>query len=153
MIHQTGCGMGATLAFLLSGVLLSGCEVTRADRPPQIRYGEQPCATCHMLISEERFAAAVATSGGTIELFDEIGCLLDYRTRHPGSVARSWVHDYTSGQWLDADHAFFVHSDEVATPMGHGFVAFATHEAAERLARTAHGTVVRFAQLIEEERS
>ena len=41
----------------------------------------------------------------------------------------------------------FVHSDDVPAPMGGGFAAFSTQEAAEQFARDVHGAVVPFDQL------
>ena len=139
-------GVAGALSGLL-GLLLVGCQAPRADQPPQIRYGEETCAFCGMLISEERFAAALTTVTGETEAFDDVGCLLHALTRPDRSGARARVHDYRSGRWLEAPRAVFVHSDDVPTPMGGGFAAFSTHEAAEQFAREVHGTVMRFGQL------
>ena len=129
------------------GLLVIGCQAPRANQPPQIRYGEETCAFCGMLISEERFAAALTTVTGDTEAFDDIGCLLRALAQPDRSGARVWVHDYRSGRWLEAPRAVFVHSDDVPTPMGGGLFAFSTQEAAEQFAREVHGTVMRFGQL------
>ena len=134
------------LCYTLS-VLMVGCQAPRSNQPPEIRYGEETCAFCGMLISEERFAAALATATGETETFDDVGCLLHVFTRQDRSMAHVWVHDYSSGRWLEAPHAVFVHSDQVPTPMGGGLFAFSTQEAAEQFAREVHGTVRRFGQL------
>ena len=139
-------GAAGTLSCLLS-LLIVGCQAPRADQPPQIRYGEETCAFCGMLISEERFAAALTSVTGDTESFDDVGCLLHILTRPDRSGARVWVHDYRSGRWLEAPHAVFVHGDDVPTPMGGGLLAFSTQEAAEQFAREVHGTVLRFDQL------
>ena len=131
----------------LLGLLSVGCQAPRADQPPQIRYGEEPCAFCGMLISEERFAAALITATGETKTFDDIGCLLRDLTKRDQSAVHVWVHDYSSGRWLEAPRAVFVRSREVPTPMGGGLFAFSTQEAAEQFARNVHGTVVRFDQL------
>ena len=133
-------------ALFFVGLLTAGCPTHRADQPPQIRYGDEPCASCGMLISEERFAAAMTAADQT-QAFDDLGCLLRARARGSGAAARIWVHDETSGQWLDAQRAWFVHSREVLTPMGSGLVAFSTKDAAEQFAREVHGTVARFEEL------
>ena len=132
--------------FFVVGLLTAGCTTHRVDQPPQIRYGEEPCAFCGMLISEERFATAMAAAGQA-QVFDDLGCLLRARARDSGTATRIWVHDETSGQWLEAQRAWFVRSREVPTPMGGGLVAFSTKNAAEQFAREVHGTVVRFAEL------
>ena len=131
----------------LVGLLITGCQAPQANQPPQIRYGEETCAFCGMLISEERFAAALATAAGETKAFDDIGCVLRALTRQERSMAHVWVHDYHSGRWLEAPQAVFVHSDDVPTPMGGGWFAFSTQEAAEQFAREVHGAVMRFDQL------
>ena len=131
----------------LLGLLIVGCQAPRADQPPQIRYGEETCAFCGMLISEERFAAALTTATGETEAFDDVACLLHDLTRPDRSKVHVWVHDYHSGRWLEAPRAVFVHSDDVPTPMGGGLFAFSTQEAAEQFARDVHGTVAPFDQL------
>ena len=128
-------------------LLTVGCQAPRANQPPQIRYGEETCAFCGMLISEERFAAALTTATGETKTFDDVGCLLHDLSRQDRSMVHVWVHDYSSGRWLEASRAVFVHSDDVPTPMGGGLFAFSTQEAAEQFAREVHGTVMRFGQL------
>ena len=131
----------------LLGLLIVGCQAPRADQPPQIRYGEETCAFCGMLISEERFAAALTTATGDTKTFDDLGCLVHDLAGQDHSTVRVRVHDYGSGRWLEAPHAVFVRSDDVPTPMGGGLFAFSTQEAAEQFAREVHGTVRRFDQL------
>ena len=131
----------------LLGLLIVGCQAPQADQPPQIRYGEETCVFCGMLISEERFAAALTTATGETEAFDDVGCLLHDLARRDRSMAHVWVHDHRSGRWLEAPRAVFVHSDDVPTPMGGGLFAFSTQEAAEQFAREVHGTVAPFDQL------
>ena len=129
------------------GLLTTGCQAPRANQPPQIRYGEETCAFCGMLISEERFAAALTTATGETKTFDDIDCLLHHLAEQDRSTVRAWVHDYGSGRWLEVPRAVFVRSREVPTPMGGGLFAFSTREAAEQFARDAHGTVVPFEPL------
>ncbi len=138
---------GAGAFCYLLGLLIVGCPAPRVNQPPQIRYGEETCAFCGMLISEECFAAALTTGTGETKTFDDVGCLLHNLTQRDRSMAHVWVHDYRSGRWLEAPSAVFVHSGEVPTPMGGGLFAFSTQEAAEQFARDAHGTVVPFDQL------
>lgn len=45
-----------------------------------------------------------------------------------------WVHDYNSEEWIDAEAAFFVESNAIKSPMGHGLAAFADKSAAEQFA-------------------
>ncbi len=132
-------------ARLLLAVLLAGCAASPVG-PPTIRYGTSPCAECHMLINEARFAAVALTGAGEPVLFDSTECLARYFRRH-GALSRVWVHDYGSDRWLAAEDAFYVVSSKLMTPMGQGIVATASTPEANRLAGAVHGRVLRFAQL------
>ena len=106
--------------------VLLACAGCGADpsRPPSIRYGEEACARCRMIISDDRFAAALVTSGGETLKFDDIGCLVDHeagRQSPPGTTY--WVRDSAGGDWLDARAATYVRSVTVPSPMGYGLKA------------------------------
>ena len=124
-----------------------GCEMRQASAPPRIRYGEAPCDTCRMLISEERTAAALRTAAGDVQQFDDIDCLLRGVAAAAGSVTHVWVHAYDAERWLNAQEAWYVMSPELMTPMGSGLAAFATQAAADEAARQQRGSVLRWADL------
>ena len=126
------------------GAILIGCQADLVDRPPTIRYGEEPCAQCRMLIGDARYAAVLVTVAGEAQKFDEIGCLIRYRAQHPEPPRAVWVHAYRTDEWLAADQAVFVQSAELATPMGSGIVALANEEEARGVARQTSGAVVPF---------
>ena len=127
--------------------VVAGCSGATEDRPPSLRFGEEACDHCRMLINEDRFAAALVTADGETRKFDEIGCLLEYQAKAPTPVRRCWVRCYSSSQWLDARQAFFVHSPQLHTPMGCGLAALPTFAKARELADELHGRIARFDEL------
>ncbi|MCC6454998.1 MAG: nitrous oxide reductase accessory protein NosL [Caldilineaceae bacterium] len=141
------------LWLLLALLLVPGCAQGIAEiSPPDIRYGEDTCAECNMIISDPRFAAAYAheISAGRYEqlAFDDIGDMLIHAAKHPEHQVAGWyVHDYESEEWLDATSAHFVASDAIVTPMGHGLAAFATAEDAQALAAENGGEVLTWEML------
>lgn len=133
---------------VLMVVLSAGCQASPdLDTPPPMQYGEEVCDQCRMIISEARFAAAYVTRQGVIRRFDDIGDLLAYHATHAEDVAVFWVHDYSTHEWLKAKAAFFVVSERLHTPMGHGIVAFSERPRAAALAATTQGKVMTFAAL------
>jgi copper chaperone NosL len=125
----------ALAALLLA--LLAACapRETGEPQPPQITYGQDMCDECGMLIDEPRSAAATLTTTGTARRFDDIGDMVVYHSEHPDEQVRAWfVHDYETEAWLRAETAYFVHSLDISTPMGHGTAAFADQAAAQALA-------------------
>jgi copper chaperone NosL len=141
------CLLGSILCI---GGALFGCRAdTAIDTPPDIRYGEDVCAQCRMIISERRFAAAYVTAQGVTRRFDDLGGLVLYHRQHAEDVAVFWVHDYDSRAWLKAEQAFFVLSPTFHTPMGHGIVAFGDQKRAAAMAAANHGETMTFAELLQ----
>jgi copper chaperone NosL len=129
-------------AWLIAAGLLAGCQ--RIDTgPPTVRFGEEACAGCRMIISDERFAAAVVTADGDALKFDDIGCLIEHEADQVRPDAAYWVRDSRSREWLDARQAVFVHSPSVASPMGFGLAARPPGPAADEPA----GRTLRFDEL------
>lgn len=141
-------------ASLVLALLLAACAQGEAQiTPPEIRYGEDICAACNMIISDARFAAGYAyeISPGRYQslAFDDIGDMLIHADKHPEHTVAAWyVHDYTSQEWLDATQANFVFSSELATPMAHGIAAHADIADAQQMAEELNGHVLDWDELV-----
>ena len=141
------------LGLFLAGLTACGGSTITPETPPEIRYGEDVCEQCNMIISDERFAAGlvIEVAQGEFEhrIFDDIGELLAYEKAHTGelTVAATYVHDYNSKEWLDGQHAYYIHSEELQSPMGFGLAAVAQKLEAEALAQAWNGTVLTFTEL------
>jgi copper chaperone NosL len=120
------------------------------NRPPTIRYGTDVCSQCGMIISEVPYAAAYSLPGGEARLFDDIGeMVVDYRQRRE-PVAAFFVHDHGTREWVRAEHALYVLSRALRTPMGFGVAAFATEADAAAMARQVGGEVLTFPELLQD---
>lgn len=143
--------MKRSLAILLLLLLLSplGCTSRpSASSPPPLHFGEDVCAVCSMIISDERFSSAITFVEGrhTEEaLYDDIGEMLE--APPPDGVSLYWwAHDAETLEWIDARAAYYLVSDSLQTPMGTGVAAFRTREAAVRARETWPGEILDFAQ-------
>ena len=142
------------LYVVLLMLILAACggPTVTPDTPPEILYGEDICDQCGMIISDERFAAGVVIETAPSEfehrIFDDIGGMIEFVAENSDlTIATNYVHDYNSKEWLDAQDAYFIKSDEMVTPMGFGLAACAQKVEAEALAREWHGDVLTFAEL------
>ena len=142
------CASGAA-----AGALLAACAPRNAEpQPPEIAYGFDACESCGMLISEPRFACALLLEDGRYYKFDDLGDMVMYQLDRPNLKIAAWfVHDYYSEAWMRAETAFYVASDTIASPMGHGLAAFSAWEAADLFAKSECGDtecpVLNFAEL------
>ncbi len=138
-------------------LVLSACAQGDATpAPPEIRYGEDMCVECNMIISDARFAAGYAheVAPGRFEskAFDDIGGMLVHAEKHADDVVVSWyVHDFDSEEWLEATEATFVVSPELPTPMGYGIVAYADAAAAESRAGEVSAMIMSWDELLSDE--
>lgn len=133
-------------------VFLAGCRRERDTSPPQIAYGQQECDHCRMIISEERFAAALVTNytdGARKLAFDDVGCLLDWMSAHHGQQAGDvpYVHDFTTKAWLDARNAAYVRCDKLQSPMASNLAAFSGVAGAEEIQSRFPGAVLNYTQI------
>lgn len=134
--------------FLVTLVIVAACGGgPTTPEPAKIRFGETICAECGMIISQPKYASsfAYAESEGRFKSlpFDDIGDMLAYMRKHSDLIPVGvWVHDYTSEEWIDAEGAYYVQSDAIQSPMGHGIVAFADKAAAEKFAVETAGQVL-----------
>lgn len=130
----------------LSLPMLDGCRRKPTLDPPEIRFGQDTCAECGMILSDERYAAAIVLidlHGDRVQLlFDDVGEMLAF-TPPANDAVRLWVRDATTKAWIDAADAWFVVDSELHTPMGTGTAACSTKDAAEILVRDHGGKVVR----------
>jgi copper chaperone NosL len=135
---------------LLVPGLLAGCGRAQSGQPqpPEILYGQDLCESCGMLIDQPQFAAATVTLDGAAHRFDAVAEMVAYHAEHPLEQVQAWfVHDYHNEAWIRAETGYFVHSEAIIGPMGHGIAAFANQAEADALAVEVGASVVSFDEL------
>ena len=142
----------ACLLALLTAVSTLRCGDARVE-PVEIVFDEEVCSRCRMAVSVPSFAAEVVGTDGSIDYFDDIGCMVLWtKDRKVPEDSGLFVVDYQNGNWLDARDACFVRSEALDTPMGFGIAAARESERAESFAEEIGGQVVGWPQLLEETR-
>ncbi|TVQ30209.1 MAG: hypothetical protein EA376_13715 [Phycisphaeraceae bacterium] len=128
-------------------LLAASCASEDPAAPPNVHLGDDVCAVCHMIVSDERYAAALSVRDerGRVEkpLFDDIGCLFEHEASAPDQeILARHVRHADAGVWIDADAAVYLQSRELHTPMGFGIGALATRAEAESLRERYPGDVI-----------
>ncbi len=102
---------------------------------PEEPAKDEKCAFCNMEVyghSHEMgaFTAQAVTESGERVYFDDSGCLLNYERQQDIEYVASWVRDYETNDWIEADEAVAIKSD-IITPMKYGYAFFHHEEHAE----------------------
>jgi copper chaperone NosL len=113
--------------------LIGACGPTK---PETIAYDADQCNYCRMQISDPRFGAELLTRHGRSVKFDSIECLVAFYTQAVAAndVGSVWVSDFQHpGTLIEATHATFVDLGAGRAPMGRGWAAASTTDAAIKL--------------------
>jgi copper chaperone NosL len=86
------------------------------------------------------------TDAGETRRFDDIGGMVAYIDEISEDVAVFWVHDFDTEEWLKAEEAFYVESQQ-QTPMGFGVIAFSDQQRADQWATENEGVMLSYADL------
>ncbi len=119
------------LAALGASALLSGCT----PEPEPFHFGEDAGAYCRMTIDDDRFASQVVMKTGRVYKFDAIECLaswLETDVASENDIHSVWVTNMAEpGALIPALTARYVQNEAIRSPMGGGWAAFDTDEAAQ----------------------
>lgn len=113
-------------------VLLAGCgDDEMSLDPPDIEYGVD-MSEMGMPVVDPRFTvAALPKDSNEWLLFDDIGEFLKYHQNESSEFQVMWVPDHDSEEWLKAEDAWYVQSDEFCySPMKWCVAAFDSEESA-----------------------
>jgi copper chaperone NosL len=112
--------LGAAAVALAAGALWLWAG-RAPEGPSPVAWDRVPCAHCHMLVSDPRFAAQLQLQDGEVLQFDDPGCLLLTRAELTKPVRAAWFHDSEGEGWLSEREVAFVRG--ATTPMGYGLAA------------------------------
>lgn len=112
------------LLFIASLLFITAC----GNDPDPINFGEDNCAHCKMMITDEKYGAELVTDKGKINKYDSIECLLkqlQMKVFSDEQIASLWVIDFSNPRtFINAKTAFYIQNDEFRSPMGLNVQAF-----------------------------
>jgi len=113
---------------LLTLLLLLSCSKESDTGPGEVRWDREICARCAMAISDQKFSAQIRGGRPDRKIghykFDDLGCAviwLDKQSWKEDARTEIWVNDHRSGQWVNAQTAWYVQVNH--TPMDYGLGA------------------------------
>lgn len=116
--------------------------------PQNIEPGKYTCAHCIMQIVDTRFNTQAQSSKGKIFHFDSIECLFYWINKNSSlEIKNAWVKDYTTGEWIPFETAFYVVSPTITSPMGANLSAFQTQEKGEEFIKHKTGKIYNYKEV------
>ena len=113
--------------------LASACA-RRPLTPEEIPLDRASCARCGMVVSDPATAAETVSRSRDARFYDDVGCLAsDAGALEAGSEA--WVRVDGGKAWRKAAEASYARPGDARTPMGYGFLAFSSSQAASAVDR------------------
>ncbi|MEP6617003.1 MAG: nitrous oxide reductase accessory protein NosL [Ginsengibacter sp.] len=92
--------------------------------PQPIRIGTDNCAFCKMTIADNRFGGEIITKKGKVFKYDDMHCLVSFCKSDKSEVHDIYLVDFDTHNFIDADKAFLLKSDDLRTPMAGNIAAF-----------------------------
>lgn len=110
---------------LLAIFTMASCK--RAE-PQAIKINKDKCDFCEMTISNGKFAAEILTQKGRVYKFDDLQCMLRYKTENNNiTIQTMYVNDYTANNKLiEASTAYYLKHESFKSPMRGNYAAFAS---------------------------
>ncbi|NPA42916.1 MAG: hypothetical protein GXO27_02680 [Chlorobi bacterium] len=114
--------------WILTGVLMLAvaCQRKVDFSPRQPNYDRDVCHVCKMGLTDLPYNVQAINQYGEVRWYDDLGCLAeDIRdgdfNQWKGEKYKIWIQDAETGEWIDAEKAWYRFGDE--TPMGYGYGA------------------------------
>lgn len=133
---------------LLLLLTTSACSI----KPEPIQFGHDECSYCKMTIVDKAHAAQLVTKKGKQFKYDAIECLVWNINEVPALAQKSilLVADYLDpGTMLPAEHAGYIISQRIKSPMGANLSAVANDTKADSLILLYGGDNYDWKQLLE----
>lgn len=138
------------MVFIVTISLLVGCS-EKTYEPKAINPETDICQVCNMSIVHEDYAAQLVFKNGDYEIFDDLGCLIEFMEDVDESeVGAAFIKDASEDQWINVENATYIYSKDYWTPMYYGVLAFSSKEAAEKyMKENGEGKFLTYDQLFD----
>ena len=112
------------LFFATFSLLLSACSGEPETGPVEVKWDQNNCERCRMMLSDRNFAAQIRyfpeAKRSRVVKFDDIGCAVLWIKNQQWNndpKTQIWVADHSSGEWIDARKATYIRKNN--SPMGY----------------------------------
>ncbi len=119
-------------SYLLITLFVIFTAISCSTDPSPIRYGDDKCAYCQMMIANPNYGAELVTQKGRIYKFDAIECLVNYQTENSHQYQHILAVPFDRPKQLyPIDSLTFIISKQYKSPMGENIAAFLRPDSAQ----------------------
>jgi copper chaperone NosL len=120
-----------TVCLAITQIFLPSAMAVQYD--PQDIPNDLTCGKCGMYPANyPQWQTQIIFTDNSMTAFDGCKCMFEFmqdmgqydQTHTKDDIARIWVRDFNSGEWIDAKTAHFVIGSEVMGPMGKELIPF-----------------------------
>lgn len=132
---------------LILVLMVAGCTPT----PQPINFGGDLCEHCRMMVTDAQFGSQILNQQTKSFKFDSVECMVAYDLKNtdPENVHSRWVPDFTNPEvWVEAEKAFYLHSDQLRSPMGMFLSAYESEESARVLQADYGGQIISYDEVL-----
>jgi copper chaperone NosL len=140
--------MKTSLIIILISTVLISCSV----KPEPLHYGQDGCYTCKMTLMDKKFGAEIVTKKGKIYKFDDMNCMINFynsSVEPAENIAYRLVIDFANPEnFIDAQEAFYIKSENIKSPMASQVAAFSTKEQRDKYNKELNGAILTWGELV-----
>jgi copper chaperone NosL len=133
-------------------VFLSYTFFSCSVKQDPLHYGEDGCHACKMTLMDKKFGAEIVTKKGKVYKFDDVNCMIGFYNSGYEPVENIAMHliiDFAHPEKLiDAQHAYYVKSDQVRSPMASSIAAFESKQEMDQHNTEWNGIVLSWGELV-----
>ena len=127
-----------------------------SDTSPRVIEKDKNCPICNMYPARyPKWQAQIVFKDGSYHAFDGCKHMFDFlihmekydKNHSREDVAKSWVKDFNSDKWIEAEKAHYVAGSSVMGPMGKDLISFSGHMEAMEFHKEKGGEMVHFADV------
>ena len=138
----------------------SAVETVQATMPePMVVADGITCGKCGMYPARyPQWQSQIIFKDGTMTPFDGCKCMFNFingmekfdKEHTRNDVAVTWVKDFNSGKWINAEDAQYVVGSQKMGPMGKELIPFSDHMEAMQFQKEQGGTMMKYAEITPE---
>jgi copper chaperone NosL len=125
-----------------------------STEPQPLLYGKDGCHACKMTLVDKKFGSEVVTTKGKVYKFDDVNCMINFLNSgyiEERDIAHRLVIDLANPEKLiPVEHAFFLKSDNIKSPMASQVAAFQNKEDLDLAKKDLNGIYLVWGELITE---